>query len=455
MDATSTPGKSSSREWSELTPDEKRQQRLEGFIQAKDVEFVDKESETAYRQRARRLVDVYNVREPDRVPVSVRVGNLPFTSYGIDFRTSVYDYDKAVAACTAFNAAHSAELECFAIPFITPAKVMDSLDYRLYTWPGHGLSADSPNFQFAESEYMKAEEYDALIHDPSDFWLRTYLPRVFGSLEPLSLFRPATDIVEIIHVNNLMPLAEPRVLDMLQKMIDVGKEFQKLDKAMGALMAAGPAHGFPRTFGPFCKAPFDVLGDSLRGTRGIMTDMYRRPEKLLAALDAIADVTIDSILSAPRTAGAVTVNYPLHKGADGWMSQKQFETFYWPSLRKVMNAFVQEGLIQWLFAEGSYNSRLETVNEFPKGSVVWYFDQTDMARAKTILGKTCCLQGNLSVSTLVIGSPAEVKARCRKLIEDCGEGGGYILSAGAMPENPKIENLRAMVEAAREYGVYR
>ena len=27
---------------------------------------------------------------------------------------------------------------------------------------------------------------------------------------------------------------------------------------------------------------------------------------------------------------------PLHKGADGFMSNEQFEKFYWPSLKKVM-----------------------------------------------------------------------------------------------------------------------
>ena len=81
------------------------------------------------------------------------------------------------------------------------------------------------------------------------------------------------------------------------------------------------------------------------------------------------------------------VTYPLHKGADGWMSQKQFDTFYWPSLKKVMDAFIKEGLIQNMFAEGGYNTRLETVNEFPKGSVCWYFDKTDMAKAKTDPGE--------------------------------------------------------------------
>jgi uroporphyrinogen-III decarboxylase len=137
------------------------------------------------------------------------------------------------------------------------------------------------------------------------------------------------------------------------------------------------------------------------------------------------------------------------------MSQKQFETFYWPSLKKVMNVFINEGLIQYLFAEGSFNTRLEYVNEFPKGFVTWLFDQSDMFKAKKLLGDKCCIQGNVPSSLMVTGSPQDVKEYCRKLIEGCGKGGGYVLSAGAIAENPKLENLRAMLAAIKEYGVYR
>jgi len=120
-----------------------------------------------------------------------------------------------------------------------------------------------------------------------------------------------------------------------------------------------------------------------------------------------------------------------------------------------MDAFINEGLIQTLFAEGSYNTRLEYVNDFPKGSVAWYFDRTDMSQAKKILGKDCCLQGNVPSSMIVMGTPEETKEYCRKLIEEVGKGGGFILSAGTIADNPKLENLRAMMEAVREYGYYR
>jgi uroporphyrinogen-III decarboxylase len=442
-------------DWAKLTPQQKRQRRLDGFLNPASLQFVSEKAKKDYTVRAQRMVDVYNVDEPDRVPVNLPVGNLPYTNYGINLRTAMYDYEQAVRACKKFNEEFSEELEYFASPWITPGKVLELLDYKLYSWPGHRLGENVSSVQFVEAEYMKADEYDALILDPSDYWLRTYLPRICGTLEPFRMFRPATDLVEIVNLPQLMPLASPEGQEMLQKLMDVGKEYQKMMKAMADAGPSGAARGYPVAFGAFCKAPFDTLGDTLRGTQPILKDMYRRPDKLLEALDVVSDFTISSLLNAPNAANIFMVTYPLHKGADGWMSQKQFETFYWPSLKKVMNAFIEQGLIQNMFAEGGYNTRLETVNEFPKGTVCWYFDRTDMFKAKQILGGKCAIQGNVPSSLIVTGEPGDVKEYCRKLIEGCGKGGGFILSAGAVADNPRLENLRAMMAAIREYGVYR
>jgi uroporphyrinogen-III decarboxylase len=185
-------------------------------------------------------------------------------------------------------------------------------------------------------------------------------------------------------------------------------------------------------------------------------DMYRQPEKLKEAMDKVADLTIESVVTTLNTSKGLMATFPLHKGADGWMSDKQFETVYWPSLRKVIMALIDEGILVSLFAEGSYDTRIEACNEFPKGSVVWLFDKSDMARAKKILGSKCCISGNVPASLLHTGTRQEVKEYCRKLIEDCGKGGGYILAAGnASVDKAKLENVKAMQEAAEEYGVYR
>jgi hypothetical protein len=439
--------------WVQLTPAQKREYRINLFLNP-DIKFVSQEAAKAYKIRAQRHVDAFNVKEPDRVPISLPVGNLPFNLAGVSMHTVMYDIEKGIEACKAFNEKYSEELEYYASPFAAPGKALELLDYKLYAWPGHGLSVNAPGYQFVEGEYMKAEEYDDFVRDPSDYWLRTYLPRIFGSFESFRFLPPLPDIIEI-PTAQLMPLALPQVQETLQRMIDAGKDLQKRNGLMAKLMGFGAAHGFPSTMGLLNVAPFDAIGDTLRGTKSIVIDMFRRPDKLLASIEKMTELTIHSILHNPAIYRALTVIFPLHKGADGWMSEKQFNTFYWPSLKRVMDALINEGIICLMFAEGGYNTRLETVTDFPKGSVVWWFDQTDMVKAKKVLGGKFCIQGNVPSSLIVTGTPAEVKACCRKLIEDCGKGGGYILGAGCVADDPKLDNLRAMVQAVKEYGVYR
>ena len=157
--------------------------------------------------------------------------------------------------------------------------------------------------------------------------------------------------------------------------------------------------------------------------------------------------------TANRTDGVV-ITIPLHKGADGFMSEQQFQTFYWPTLKKVILGIISEGIVPVLFAEGSFNTRLEIASELPRGSVIWLFDKTDMARAKSILGGKACIAGNVPGSLLCTGTPPDIREYCRKLIETCGQAGGYILAGGAVIDEGKVGNIRALMEAAKEYGNY-
>jgi uroporphyrinogen-III decarboxylase len=441
--------------WNSLASGEKRKYRLDKYLDTKGIKFASPEAEKNYKIRAKRMVDVLNVEEPDMVPVTLPLGNLPLTLAGLNVYDSMYDYEKTAKAYTAFNAKYSDELEIYAVPSFTPGRVMELLDYKQYIWPGYGLPEEASGHQFVEGEYMTPDEYDDFIRDPSDFWLRTYLPRAFSTFEPFRMFQPFTAFNEIVHVVQFSPLGAPETQDMLKKMLEAGKEFNKAALVSKRFSGLSAGNGFPVMGSIFCKAPFDTLSDTLRSTKGIIRDMFARPEKLLKALDVMADVTIANTLKSPNFNSAVIATYPLHKGADGWMSQKQFDTFYFPSLKKVMDALINEGLIQRLFAEGGYNTRLEAVNQFARGTVSWYFDQTDMAMAKKVLGKNCCIQGNIPAASVIMATPGQIKEQCRQLIETCGKGGGYILTSGAMAGNPSLDNLKAMLEAVHEYGVYK
>ena len=202
-------------------------------------------------------------------------------------------------------------------------------------------------------------------------------------------------------------------------------------------------------------APFDHFADALRGTQGIFTDIFRQPKKLHEAMEWYLKLNVETtIKNLPMTASPICM-MPLHKGDDTFMSDKQFAEFYWPYLRRVLLAMINEGLVPFPFAEGRYNNRLKQITDTPPSGVVWYFDQTDMKEAKKVLGGICCVMGNVPTSVMLNGTPQQVKEACRKLIEDCAPGGGYILSGGAHVDSGDIENFKAMMDAAKEYGVYK
>jgi uroporphyrinogen-III decarboxylase len=159
-------------------------------------------------------------------------------------------------------------------------------------------------------------------------------------------------------------------------------------------------------------------------------------------------------LAGPNNSGNPIVFIPLHKGADGFMSDAQFKTFYWPSLKQVILGFIDEGCVPMLLAECSYDSRLSYLKELPKGKKICLFDRTDIARAKQEVGDTICLSGNVPASLIVSGTPDAVQDYCKNLIDTAGKDGGHIMSSGTALDEARPENLKAMCTVAREYGVY-
>lgn len=252
-------------------------------------------------------------------------------------------------------------------------------------------------------------------------------------------------------------LANPEISKTFQTLLNLAEEQKRYQTIVQQIGETALSQGYPssRGRGPMIGAPFDHFADLLRGTHGISMDMNRQPQKLHEAMEHYLNLTINtSIKNFPMTSCPICM-MPLHKGDDTFMSDKQFETFYWPYLRRVFMAMINEGLVPMPFAEGRYTKRLKQIADTPKSGVVWYFDQTDMAEAKRILGDVSCIVGNVPTSLLMTGTPKQVKENCRNLIENCARGGGYILAGGASIDKGNIENLHAMMEAAYEYGAYK
>jgi hypothetical protein len=443
------------KQWEDMSSDEKQEALFEKCLSTEGIEFVSPQAEKAYKERATRLKDVIQLKKlPDRVPV------LPITSFfpafygGITPQEAMYDYDKLYAAYKKFILDFEPDVNIGA-GNPCPGKVFDILDYKLYAWPGHGVSPNS-TYQCLEAEYMMADEYDALIQDPSYFFTTTYFPRVFGKLEAFKMLPNFANVQEIVFVPlNVIPFGLPPVQEAYKALFEAGAEGLKWAEVNGAFNKEMTELGFPSIFGGFSKVPFDVVGDTLRGTRGIMVDIYRQPDKVIEAMEAITPMMINMGISAVKMSGAPGVLIPLHKGADGFLSDAQFKKFYWPCFKKLLEGLIEEGCIPFSFVEGGYNTRLEVIKDIPKGKTIWSFDRTDMAKAKKILGGVACIGGNVPTDLLAVGTPQQVKDYVKNLIDTCAEGGGYIMSNGVAADEVKAENVKMMIDFTKEYGVYK
>jgi hypothetical protein len=447
------------KKWEDMSPDEKQAAQFQKLLTPKDPEgndlqFQSPEAEATYKASINRFKDAVQLKASDRVPVTVFPGWYPVLYAGITPQEAMHDYDKCAAAFKKFVLDFEPDVQWGAV-MPGPGKFFEILDYKLYAWPGHGVNPDS-GYQCLEGEYMQPHEYDLLITDPSFFFRNFYLPRVFGALEGFTMLPPSTGILEMYGVAiNFIPYGLPPVQNTFKALFEAGAEALKWITVMGGVDGELATLGFPNILGGFTKAPFDTIGDTLRGTNGIIMDMYRQPDKLLKALEVITPIMIGMGLGSAQQTGNPVIFMPLHKGADGFMSDDQFKTFYWPTLKAVIEGLIEGGCIPFIAAEGGYNSRLEVIRDIPKGKTIWMFDQTDMAKAKEIVGDTLCLWGNISSTMLKIGSPEDVKDYAKKLIDTAGKGGGFIMANGAFFDHAKPENIKAMIEFTKEYGRYK
>ena len=440
------------KEWGELSWQEKREERFKRWL-SPDVKFATPQAEKLYRERLTRFIKAVKMEIPDRVPVQIPGGSFPAHYYGTTLRKLMYDYDTLKQAWLKFI--RDFDMDLYDSPaLIFPGRVYELLDYRLFQWPGHGLPDDSSMHQFIESDYMKPDEYDAFIKDPFDFSLRYFTPRTWGALAPLSALT-RFDSTLGLPFQLLGLCSNPEFQPVFRAIKEASRELEKWQAVVFECDRIARETGCPSAAGGMALAPFDTFADMFRGTRGIAMDIYRQPEKLLEALEIVTPQSVESAVTAANFAGCPMVFIPLHKGADNFMSTKQYERFYWPTFRKLLVSIIEEGCVPIMVADGSYNERLEVIKDLPRASVVWIFEQTDMAKAKKILGDSACIGGNVTAAQLYTHTPQEIKKYCRWLIEVCGEGGGYILSLGSSVDRCDPENLQAVIAAAKEYGVYK
>jgi uroporphyrinogen-III decarboxylase len=203
------------------------------------------------------------------------------------------------------------------------------------------------------------------------------------------------------------------------------------------------------------KAPFDIIGDKLRGYMGLTMDMMTQPEKVLKACEALMPHLYNVALTSSDANKQVPIGYWMHRGCIPFVSAGQFESHYWPTVRPIIEELWKNGHQTLFYAEGSWDYHLESFAELPEKSIVYHVDTGDIFKTHRTLGHKFCLSGGIPNTLLSFGTPDEIRARCKKVIDEVARDGGYMMDASAIIQNDAtVENMRVLTDFTREYGVY-
>ena len=94
--------------------------------------------------------------------------------------------------------------------------------------------------------------------------------------------------------------------------------------------------------------------------------------------------------------------------------------------------------------------------ELPDQSIIYHADRGDIFEIHRAIGHKFCLSGGVPNWLLGYRKPDDVRDCCKKVIDGVARDGGYIMDASAIIQNDaKVENVRAMTEAALDPGLTR
>jgi len=418
---------------------------LQTYVQTPDAK-------TAYDARWQRVMDCVALKQPDRMPTAFMATFWLAKYGGISYRQLMYDYEKTKEIAERALLEFEPDSPAPTMLAIATGNALEAIGYKQLQWPGHGTRDDQP-YQYLDREYMKADEYDDFLFDPTGFYLQKYLPRVaavFEGLEELP-YLPGLHYFRLVAAVRLF--AKPGVRAALENLMKAAETVDAWAGHHADFTRRIAAKGFPMSYIATAVSPYDLLADYFRGATGMMKDLYRNKDKLLAMLDKAATFLVRQTLASSKAFGHPIVFIPIHWAPDAFMSDAQFKTFWWPSFRKMLIGLIEGGVIPMPLWEADCTKRLATIRDIPPGKCIYWFERTDMVKAFEVLGDVVALRGNISPSLMTTGTPAQVDAAVKHLVDNVFNKGGKLILDGAfgIPDETPVENVRAMFTAARKY----
>jgi len=366
-----------------------------------------------------RIDAVVALETPDRVPLGPLLDHWAATYTGITNAELMADSEKRINAVIKTATDFKWDMTFIADTAI-PALLKLGMPAKLKL-PGVDLPENSTH-QFEEKGYMEVEDYDIMASEGLIPFMSAIMPRIYPDMNIESAF------ADLIAVSG-------EITDHSNRVKDAG-----MVPAAGFVIP-GPA--------------FEYLSYA-RGITNAMMDLRRHPDKIKAASKKYREDFINMALGSVSQNKVNRVFIGLSRTSPTFIPPKVFEELCLPDLEFFVNRIVDAGYTPLLHCDTDWTKCLHFFTRFPKGKCILELDSfTDIFNAKKVLGDRMAIMGDVP-STLTAGdSKQEVLDYCKRLIEEVGKGGGFILSSGcSIPNNARPENIAAMTEAVEEWGSY-
>ena len=395
------------------------------------------EMEKLYAERLGRYVTAMRNEKPDKIPIRPFVAEFTAKYAGFTCQEVTHDFTKALIAARKCAADFDWDAVVANMVYVWTG-LTQAIGLKYYAVPGIDIPADTA-FQYLEPDeenaFMKADEYDRLIDDPTAFLYNVWLPRVSEHISPMG---------EPTSYRNNLALVKGGMA-MLSYFSAFGPQCELLRAESGTVSAIAG----------ILKAPFDIIADKLRGYIGLTMDMMTQPDKVLEACEALMPHLYHVALTTSDPNKQVPVGFWMHRGCIPFVSAGQFESHYWPTVKPIVEELWRNGHQTLFYAEGDWDRHLDSFAELPGGSIVYHVDRGDVFEVHRKLGGRFCLSGGIPNFILAYRTPDDVREYARKVIDGVAQDGGYIMDASAiMQTDTSVENLRALTDFTREHGIY-
>jgi Uroporphyrinogen decarboxylase (URO-D) len=378
-----------------------------------------------------RLSTAMRCEVPDRVPVvplihyfAAACGDITCADLWWDRRK----YCQAITKCFDMVGGWDAS---FQLDVASPAIYTFFIPMRARV-PGRDEMDDGPA-QFLEEEIMKREDYE---------WM-------------LAKFRGGESQAYTKLLTELVYRANSPYLDGMMGKLGLLRDIARQALYFRQNIKMWKQRNTAMFFGAFFEAPFDTFSCA-RSFMPFVDDLMEAPDLIAeAAMAAVPSFVLNAknttwLTKTPRFLIAC------HRTSNDFISPTMFKDLALPSLKAICEKLTALGISPILHCDGNWDKNIELLRELPEGSVTLQFDgATDIFRARRKLGNQFCIFGDVPALMLYQSSPEEIDLYCKRLIEEVGKDGAYIMGAGCeVPYNAKLENVQAMIQSVKKYGYY-